>query len=206
LGRLFFYIYIMKTLAIAFTCILYSEISRAQKDSLSFDEHNKYIYYQVVKESALNADTLYIRALSFLKKAYSKNKLKLVNEDKAQGALTGKGVFLVTKKALVLNHEDGEVTYSLKIEVKDSKYRYWLSDLVYTPYQRNRYGSFEPTPGINIPLEHAKDKIDQKDLKEYLNRITLNSREIGANLKLYMENASSASKEVKTRSISTKDW
>ena len=197
----------MKNILMAFICMLFVKAAVAQKDSLSFDENDKYIYYQTVSQPGLSADTLYSRGLYFMKTAYPKSKLALVTADKTQGVLTGKGSFLVSKKAFIATHEDGAINYTVRVEVKDSKYRYWFTDFVYVPYQRNRYNVYEPTPGITIPMEQAKGKIDKADFTEYLNRILLNSRQAGTTLKAYMLKVSALPKEApKIKRISTKEW
>lgn len=197
----------MKNILIALTCILFAKAAAAQKDSLSFDENDKYIYYQTANEPGLSADTLYNRALYFMKTANLKNKLTFVSADKQQGVVTGKGSFPVAKKAFISTHDDGAISYTARIEVKDSKYRYWFTDFVYTPYQRNRYNVYEPVPGINIPMENAKGKIDKDDFNVYLNKMLLNSRQAGSTLKAYMLKASALPKEdKKIKKISTKEW
>lgn len=197
----------MKNILLAFICVMFAKVAVAQKDSLAFDEHNKYIYYQTVVQDNLIKDTLYRRGLYFMKTAAIKSKLKLSVTDEAQGVLTGKGSFKITKKALILNSAGGEITYTSRIEVKDAKYRYWFTNFVYIPYQRDRYGMDVPVPGINIPLEEAKDKIDKADLAVYLDKVLQNSRQVGAILKSYMLKTSSLPKEDKgIKKISTKEW
>ena len=197
----------MKNILIAFVCMLFARTAAAQKDSLAFDENDKYIYYQTVSQPGLSADTLYKRGLYFIKTAYPKSKLTVVTVDKVQGVITGKGSFLVSKKAFITTHEDGAISFSLRIEVKDSKYRYWFTDFVYTPYQRNRYNVYEPVPGVTIPMEHAQGKIEKDDFAVYLNKMLLNSKQIGGVLKTYMLKASALPKEEKKiNKISTKEW
>ncbi|NHA04374.1 DUF4468 domain-containing protein [Mucilaginibacter sp. HC2] len=197
----------MKNILIVFACVLLAKSASAQKDSLAFDENDKYIYYQTVTQEGLSADTLYSRGFYFFKSAYPKDKLKLSTTDKAQGVLVGSSGFLVSKKSFVTTHEDGEITYTLRVEVKDNKYRYWFTDFVYVPYQRNRYNVYEPVPGVTIPMEKAKDKLDKRDVTEFLNRILQNSRKVGGVLRSYMLKISALPKEQKKiNKISTKEW
>lgn len=196
----------MKKLIFFFTFLLAASGVFAQKDSLAFDENSKYIYYQVVTEPGLAADTLYNRALYFFKTAHPATGFKLTAEDKAAGTLTGTGSFLVSRKSLVTSHEDGSVTFTMRIDVKGGKYRYWLTDFVFNPYQRNRYNSYESIPGIFIPLEQSAGKVTPKDLNAYLDGVLTSSRKIGAKLKEYMLKTSSLKKEIPVKKISTKDW
>jgi hypothetical protein len=196
----------MKNILIAVVLILFVKTASAQKDSLAFDENNKYIYYQTVAQAGLSADTLYTRALYFLKTAYPKGKITVTSADKAAGVLTAKGSFMVSKKSFISNHEDGEITYTERIEVKDSKYRYWFTNFVYTPYERDRFNSYVPVSGIDIPMENAKDKLDAKDVAGYLDKMLTNSQKTGKYLKSYMLKISSLPKEPGIKKISTKEW
>jgi len=199
----------MKNLLLALAAILYSGMVFAQKDSLSFDERDKYIYYKLVDQPGANADTLYNRGLYFLTTAYPKKTLALSKSDKAAYSLTAVGSYMVSKKGLVSNSDGGSLSYILKIEVKESKYRFWLTDFVYQPYQRNRYGSSEPVPGGDIPLEKALSKLSKADFNACLDQVLANSKQVGDKLKLYMLKVSSLVKKQepkKVNKISTKDW
>jgi len=197
----------MKNIVVALIFILSAKVALAQKDSLAFDERNKYIYYQTVEQAALVKDTLFNRGLNFMRKAYPKGKLKITKTDEAAGVLTGEGSFVVTKKALILSSMGGQIAYALHIEVKDAKYRYWFTDFVFSPYTRDRYGMDVLQPGVSIPMEDAKNKLEKKDFAVYLDKILANSRQNGAVLKSYMLKTSSAPKTDKAlKKISTKDW
>jgi len=196
----------MKRLTFILAFVLFAGAVFAQKDSLAFDENNKYIYYQVVQQPGLAADTLFNRALYFFKTAYPKAALKLDAADKDKSTLTGSGSFLVSKKSLLTSHEDGSVTFTMRVDIKDGKYRYWLTDFVFNPYQRNRYNTYEAIPGIYIPLEKSEGKIEKKDLTAYLNGVLTSSRKTGEKLKEYMLKVSSLKKDIGVKKISTKDW
>ena len=196
----------MKKLIILSLFALFAVPVFAQKDSLAFDENNKYIYYQVVEQPGIVADSLFNRAEYFFSKAYTQPALNLNSVDKSEKTLNGSGGFLVSKKTLVTSHEDGLVAFKMHIGVKDGKYRYWLTDFVFNPYQRNRYNNYESIPGIYIPLEKSEGKIDKKDLAAYLDGVLLSSRKIGAKLKEFMLKKPPVKKEPAVKKISTKDW
>ncbi|HEX8019734.1 DUF4468 domain-containing protein [Mucilaginibacter sp.] len=199
----------MKNIIVVSLLVFFAKNVFAQKDSLSFDEHDKYIYYKLVDQPGVNADTLYNRGLYFLTAAYPKKTLGLSKSDKENHSLTGVGSYMISKKALVGNSEGGEMHYTLTIEVKDLKYRYWLTDFVYQPYQRNRYGSSEPVAGGEIPLEKASAKLSKSDFSNYLDQVIANSKQVGDRLRAYMLKASSLAKKQevkKVNKISTKEW
>jgi hypothetical protein len=85
-----------------------------------------------------------------------------------------------------VKHEDGELTYTLHMEFKDAKYRYWLTDFVFTPYQRNRYGVYARVPGAEQPLEQAKVKMDAKVVDNYFEQIAKFGKQIGDDTKNYI--------------------
>jgi hypothetical protein len=176
----------MKTTIIALVCILFAKITFAQQDLLSFDEHNKYIYYQVVEMPGLTADTLHERGLNFLKAFYTKIKLKTTP---GENNISGQGKFLSYGGVSVLKHEKGEIAFQLSIEFKDQKYRYWLTGFIFTPYQRDRYGNFVPQQGIDIPLENILSKFDKKEADDYLNETGAFCKQFGDRLKQFEINA-----------------
>jgi hypothetical protein len=191
----------MKTTIIALVCILLAKFTFAQQDLLSFDEHNKYIYYQVADAPGPLLDTLHARGLNFLKTYYPKIKLKPVAEGKN---ISGEGKFLVYGGVSVLKHEKGEITYQLNIEFKDQKYRYWLTGFIFTPYQRDRYENFVPQQGIYIPLETALTKFDKKDVDGYLDETGAFCKQFGDRLKQFILNT--PKKEEITKKVVTDKW
>jgi hypothetical protein len=194
----------MKKLFIALFCLLSIKSAMAQKDLLSLDEHNKYIYYQVVSQVGLTADTFHNRAAYFLKVNYPKNK---VDKNITPETITGSGKLLMVTGITAVKHIDGEVNYTFNIECKDQKYRYWLTDFVFTPYYVDRYGNSVPKPGIEIPLEDGSSKLEKGQVNSYSIQIVNYSKQFGDRLKQYMLMVSAAPvKDNKKKIITTKDW
>jgi hypothetical protein len=191
----------MKKIIIALVYILFAKVAFAQQDLLSFDEHNKYIYYQVVDMPGMSADSLHARGLSFLKTAYPAIKLKSTAN---ANNITGQGKFLTYGGISVLKHEKGEMGYQLNIEFKDQKYRYWLTGFVFTPYQRDRYGNFVPQQGIEVPLEDAASKFDKKDVDGYRDETGSFCKQFGDKLKLFKVNM--PKKEESIKKVVTDKW
>lgn len=190
----------MKTLIIALALILFAKITIAQKELLSLDEHNQYIYYQVVDIPGKPVDTLTQRGLNFLKSIKLKVKVAATNSLAAQGS------FETVGGISILKHPNGQIAYTISIECKDQKYRYWITGFVFTPYVRDRYGNFVPQQGVEIPLETASSKLDKKDLDSYLDQTGMFCKNLGEQLKIYMLKISIVKKEVEPKKISTKDW
>ena len=206
-GRLLFYIYIMKKIVLAVICLLFKvATASAQADSLVMDENNKYIYYQVVAQPASTADSLQARAIAFAKNAFEAGKLKFKKSDK--GTISATGGVLVSKKSSVAMHEDARIDYTMTIEVKDNRYRYWFTDFVIVPYARDRYANFVPVTGKNLPLENGMSTLSKKDFDGYSAKLFANIKDIGNRLKTYMKTpvASSIKKEVKKTTIPATNW
>lgn len=144
------------------------------------DENNKYIYYQVVDMPGVKADSLQKNMALFMKEFYPKGKSL---QTTSSGASV-KDRFL-TYTSLV-KHENGEMAYALNIECKDGKYRYWTTNFVFTPYEKNRYGMFVPVNGVAIPLEKASDKLAKKDVEGYFEQTGAFCKQLGDTLKKYM--------------------
>jgi hypothetical protein len=193
----------MKKIFIVLICIMIARTASAQKDLLAFNEQNKYMYYQVVEQSGTTVDTLKDRALYFLKTAYPKN---TISKGETSGNYTGTGKFLIVSGLAVAKHIDGEINYTYYIECKDQKYRYWLTDFVFTPYKVDRYGNSVPQVGIDIPLESGAAKLDKKLFESYLDQVGTYGKQFGASLKQYMLKPAALPKEEKKKVISTKDW
>ncbi|MDN3579704.1 DUF4468 domain-containing protein [Mucilaginibacter flavus] len=198
----------MKNIIVALIFLLSAKIALAQKDSLAFDERNKYIYYQATEQPGLSKDTLFNRGAHFMSKAFPKGKFKVTQSDEAKGVLTGEGSFIVPKRSLISNSLGGEISYTMQIEVKDAKYRYWFTDFTFSPYKRDRYGMEVLTPGVTTAMEKGKDVLDKKDFSVYLDKILLNSRQYGNTLKAYMLKVSAKPKvaDKSIKKISTKEW
>jgi len=194
----------MKEIVIVLLCLLFAEAASAQKDSLSFDEHNKYIYYKVVEQPGLTADTFQNRALYFLKVNYPKNK---VDQSGVPATITGTGKFLVLTGLSVAKHVAGEISYTFTIGYKNQKYRYWLTGFVYTPYKTDRYGNSVPVQGEEIPLESGSSKLEKVELNNCLEQSGAYGVQFGKKIKEYMVRLSATKPaEAKKNVISTKDW
>jgi hypothetical protein len=192
----------MKRYFLFLTCLIAAEVANAQKSLLSLDEHNKYIYYQVVDRPGVFADSLQKNVASFVKDIYPQNK----SVQMTQNGTVIKDKFL-TYTSLV-KHENGEMAYTFTIECKEGKYRYWLTDFVFTPYEKNRYGVFVPVSGIDIPIENASSKLTQKDVDGYFDQTGAFCKQLGEKLKKYMTENHSVKKvdQQPVKKIVTDKW
>ena len=191
----------MKRLLLVAICLVTFCAANAQQTKLALDEHNKYIYYEVVDMAGISADSLHKNARGFIEHAYPKGK----PESPANYHALIKDKFL-TYTPLV-KHESGEITYNLNIECKDGKYRYWLTDFVFTPYERNRYGMYVPVNGVNVPLETGSPKMTKKELDGYLDQTNVFCKQLSDRLKKFMvEGRPQAREDKPVKKIVTDKW
>src|SRR5258708_5347720 len=97
----------MKKTVIVLIFVLAGKVAFGQQNLLSFDEHNKYIYYQVVNMPGISADSLHERGSFFFKTAYPKTVVKTTGTD----ALQGEGKFITYGGFSVTRHEQEEINY-----------------------------------------------------------------------------------------------
>jgi hypothetical protein len=175
------YLYPMKKVFITLVCLLFARFALAQKDSLQFDEGNNYVYYHVVDKAGLPADTLFARAGNFAARFNDQAKPA---KGQAENTLNTTGKFIVYTGTSLVRKEAGEVSYTLNIQTKDQKYRYRISNFVFKPHQRDRYGNMALTPGIEVPLEKIIEKYGAKDAGVYLDQVGAFCINAAAKLKL----------------------
>jgi hypothetical protein len=194
----------MKRILFPFICLLIIQVASAQKNALAFDENNKYISYQIVQMPGTKADSLGEKALGFIKENYPKTKFIQSGDT----SITIKGKFITYSALAFAKHEGGAVSYTLTIECKDNKYRYWLTDFVYTPYERDRYGVFVPVNGHDVELEKALSKLDKKEFDSCLEQTGAFCNQTGDRLKAYMlqQHKVSKSEKVTVKKIVTDKW
>ena len=164
------------------------------------DERGKYIHYEIVEKN-IPADSLKERALGFL----TLKKLKSIQPAKEEIRATGK--FIVTKTALMLGHPSGELLYNFTFEVKEGKYRFWLTDFLFIPYKRDRYGNFVASTPKGTPLENNPGKLNAGEWASYIDAADKQSNVLAAEFKDYL----AAVQKIKTSNpkkkvISTKSW
>jgi len=157
----------------------------AQKQTeniLPVDERGRLIYLEMVS-TKVPADSLKIRILNYLKKQNENLKFKSVKGDSVYIA-TGK--LIIDKTLLVMSHPSGEVLYNFQAEVKQGKYRFWLTDFSFIPYQRDRYGNFVASTTVGVPLENSPNKLNPAEWEVYRLQTAKYAKELAAKFKLYM--------------------
>lgn len=171
----------MKLLGVIYF-VMFAQITHSQT-VLSMGNDHKYTYYEVVIDTGLTKDSLMLRAKNFLEKNHHQS-FKITIEEEA--ALVAEGSFVVDKTILVASHPSGQVIYKFSFNAKNNRYRFWLTDFVYTPYIRDRYGNFVPKSNLGKPLEKALGKLKSADWNAVLIATAAKTKEMGEEFKKFM--------------------
>lgn len=161
------------------------------------DERGKYIYYEVVELTGVKKDSLINRAAYFFKNLDKKDVQILGSA--SDSVINARGKFVISRTSAMLSHPSGEMSYNFVAEIKNGKYRYWLTDFRFTPYQRDRYGNFVPVTGVSTPLEKSPGKLNAAVWKDYMKDAAEDAKEFGAKFKEQM--ATSAPVKPTERSV-----
>lgn len=111
-----------------------ANISLAQeKDSLNFpvDENSGKIKYQEVVEAEGKSVKLFYRAITWMNKYWDNARGMIKKQDKVNGILKAHVRFDIKKytESGELQNKAGRLGYVLKLEFKDGRYRYTITDL-----------------------------------------------------------------------------
>jgi hypothetical protein len=192
----------MKYLLFIILAIFSIQLS-AQQKQFSKDDNGKFIYYKVVDSQLVSKDTLLQRAKSFINVAYKKS---MTQESITDSSILAKGVMVIDKTILVAGHPSGEVSYNFVFEARNGKYRFWLTDLLFIPYQRDRYGNFVATTKIGVPLERTPGKLSAGAWKDIVSSAYNKIEKFGDDFKKYLATNRVEKTRKKAETISTKKW
>ncbi|RZK79029.1 MAG: DUF4468 domain-containing protein [Pedobacter sp.] len=194
----------MKFLLACFALVLATTISYAQDKPLPYDERGKLIYYEVVESAKTSKDSLMSRAKAFLD---SNTKRFTVSPMSSDTALQAKGKMMISKSALGMARPMGAVDYQFHAEFKQGKYRFWLTDFVFIPYMRDRYGNFVPETSIGVPLEREQGKLRAAEWLGYQKITARESKALAEQFKIALATRLYPSESPKPKNtISTKKW
>lgn len=171
--------------------------------TLPVDESGKFIQYEVVNSTS-KPELLQARANDFIKKKSKTLKLKKTQGDTV---LMAAGKFVINKTLLVMSRPSGEVIYNFQVEIKEGKYRFWLTDFKFIPYMRDRYGNFVPSTTVGVPLENNPGKLNAGEWKEYKTQTFKFAKEFAADFKNEMANATPpATVKPTEKKVVKKEW
>ncbi len=191
----------MKRQILLFATLLWAAIGMAQTDDrLVISEQNKYTYMQV-RPLKQGID------LPKLAKELKQNAAGVKTAVAGANGITGTGQILIYKKGLITAQEQASITYDLSVDVKEGKYRLLLTNMVYTPYQRNRYGVFAPVDGAGTDLEKMKAKLAVKTFNELLSTVTTYGAKLERTVNEEVNNAPAQKAKADTlKRVNTRNW
>ncbi len=175
----------------------------AQSDMLPIDERGKFIYYELVEAPGVMKEQLGERVAFFLKKQVKDLKVKAIQGDTS---FVAAGKLIINKTVLVMSHPSGEVLYHFQTEVRNGKFRFWLTDFNFFPYQRDRYGNFVTTTNRGIALEDNPGKLNAAQWKEYQVQTAKHAAQFAQSFKDYMAAKMDTQVRPKENLVVRKDW
>lgn len=177
----------------------------AQKNTLVLNDDNKLMYYQVINLSSVNPAEQAKATTVFVKKNYTDIKADGQVADKA--AYQGKGKLILYRKGLLSGQEEAQIEFTLRVEFKTDRYRIIMSNYIYTPLQRNRYGVFAPVNGLSIPIEKLHSRVKENQYNNYVNQIITYADQLNGKLHTYLLNTDTHTKKPPLpKRVSTKEW
>ncbi len=190
----------MRLLIVGFVFV--SAFAFGQK-KLVLGKDSKYIYYEVVSDSGLIKDSLMNRAVMYFNENEPKNFKEFLFND---SLLEAHAKFIIDKTILIASHPSGEVGCTLSLNTKDGRYRFWLTDFIYIPYVRDRYGNFT-AKSTGTPLETEPSKLKAAEWKAIVAATSQKVNEFANNLKKFMSESSKIKVKKDTdRDVIAKDW
>lgn len=171
------------SLLFAFTIII--SANAQTENTFPIDESGKFIQYEIVNSTS-KIDLLQARANEFIKK---KSKMLKLKKSQSDTVIMATGKFVINKTLLVMSRPSGEVIYHFQVEIKEGKYRFWLTDFKFIPYMRDRYGNFVPSTTVGVPLENNPGKLNAGEWAAYKTQTFKFAKEFAVEFKNEMANA-----------------
>lgn len=182
---------------------MFSTCFAQTEKSLSLDEQGKYIFYEVIETPSVSKDSLINRTQNFFKTLKHKN---VILKSSIDSLFKAEGKFIIHKGSSMFGHPAAEVLFNFVAEIKEGKYRYWLTDFKIVAYQRDRYANFVPASTIYRNLEDSPGKIDSQDWKGKITNTANQAYKFGENFKKHLARAHNTPVLKKSKSISKQAW
>lgn len=115
-------------LLISLSIIYVVTFSYAQKNITPVVNGSIYYSEVVTVDSSLKKGDLYINAKKFFVDAFHSGKDVIQLDDKESGNVIGKGYFTIVWKANFMYSYEMQIWHTIKVSVKDSKYKYEITD------------------------------------------------------------------------------
>jgi hypothetical protein len=135
--------------------------ARKNESSLPHNSVGKICYEGTVTlDSTLNKKMLFTSARSWLVSAFVSSKAVIEYEDKSAGKIMGKGFFLLGYPG---DDKYNRVEFSLTIQVKDGRYRYWISEynMWAGPVEDVSRGNYKWMPALYVDIDSVSKSLIQ---------------------------------------------
>jgi len=135
----------------------------------------KLTYSEVVQTDSISQNELYNRAKLWFATTYNSANDVLQMDNKEEGQLIGKAILKYNPNVLSGSEQTkGNINYTIKIFVKNGRYKYEITDFIHDPYG-NQYGKYsmgvittsEECPNPKPMAKGWSDKV-WKDIKSQI--------------------------------------
>ncbi len=128
--------------------------------TLSFNTYGQTAlnYSEVIKVDSISKDELYNRAKIWFAIACNSSKDILQMDNKEEGQIIGKAK--MSYNPTILNASGrtyGIINYTIKLYLKDGRYKYEITDFIHVPTGNSSYGNLPfdlITTDVNSPIQH----------------------------------------------------
>lgn len=155
----------MKQIVILFLISLagFTSLKAQQAPALPLDPETKMIKYQEVVSETGNPDVLYDRGAGWISNYYKSPSSVLRIQDKANGKIEGTGRLGLSYTDEMGNKTDGGVVmYDIKMEFKQDKFRYTITNFAYKTTSRLPLEKWlnKKDPAYNPKWDHYLYQVD----------------------------------------------
>lgn len=109
----------------------------SQRELLPRNPETKLIEYSdlVLVDSSLTKEKLYLKAKEWFAQSFRSANDVIQMDDKEAGIIVGKGLFST-------RYTIGNIHFTMKVQVKDGRYKYWISNFRHEELTHNWSGGF----------------------------------------------------------------
>lgn len=149
---------------ILITILLIPYFSFAQEIKFPINSETKKIEYSdlIMVDSTLSSNVLFSRAKEWMVGAFKTPSDVIQLEDQSSGVIMAKGSIPLKDQTFKKN---GHISFTMKIQVKDGRYRYWITDLEHFTMSRMQNGGSlsNDNPSVEPAYMSAKTWAQIKD-------------------------------------------
>jgi len=128
-------------------------------------------YSEVIQVNDVSKNELFDRAKLWFAISFKSSNSVLQIENKEEGELVGKGFFKYYSNIWSVKHvTEGPIRFTIKIYIKDGRYKYEINDFIHDPYPVTTPGGALSVGFITTSVEYSKP-LGLLDSKSLYNRV-----------------------------------